>query len=347
MTRTNNTFPVALVMGAVAAVMLGFQQAPKGKAGPAADPMCSSIVVEDDGYCKVLLPPESPEGPRGDCEDNDIIDVLWVYTPAVLAYMGSEEEVLHQCQIAVDDTNETFSNTRLPFSVRIVGLHLTDYDETGDYLYLLQNPNDGVMDEVHGIRDAKSADIVALITVVGSCGVAWVAPDNPAYGFQECSAYCLVEEWAHPFRHELGHNLGSQHYTWDTYGYFSWSSGHRLTPNGGSEIGTAMGGNDIPHYSNPEVHYGDVPTGFPIGPDEEADNYSAFLVTVPMVADFRCSGDACPADVNLDGTVGINDLLDLLSSWGPCISCPADVVFDGVVDVTDLLAVIAAWGSCP
>ena len=29
-------------------------------------------------------------------------------------------------------------------------------------------------------------------------------------------------------------------------------------------------------------------------------------------------GDPCPSDVNNDGTVGINDFLDLLAAWGPC-----------------------------
>lgn len=305
-----------------------------------------SDVVHDDGCCAVLLPREPGPSSWGGCADADMIDVLWVCTPAAIDYMGSTEEMLLQCQIAVEDANTTFANTLLPFSVRIVGLHRTEYEETEDYLSHLQNPNDGYMDEVHGIRDAKGADIVALVTASGGCGVAWVAPDNPDYGFQECSAGCLLNAGAHPFRHELGHNLGSQHYVTDTYGYFSWSSGHRLTPNSGTEIGTSMAGNNIPYFSNPNVYYGGVPTGVPIGPDEEADNYSAFLVTVPMVADFRCSSSACPADVDLDGAVGIGDLLGVLSSWGACAACPSDVAFDGTVGLGDLLLVLSAWGPC-
>jgi hypothetical protein len=47
--------------------------------------------------------------------------------------------------------------------------------------------------------------------------------------------------------------------------------------------------------------------------------------------------------------VGIDDLLAVISAWGPCppfpAQCPADVVPDGHVDVNDLLAVIVAWGN--
>lgn len=313
-----------------------------------------SQIVHSDGCCQVRVPPKSPQvtPDRGLCVDEDVIDVLWVYTPAALEYMGSAEEVLLQCQIAVDKANEAFINSSIPsmadpFSVRIVGLHATDYIEHGgDYLGHITIPGDGYMDEVHAIRDAKAADIVVLITVEGYCGLAYVAPSSPQYGFQECSAGCLVADWAHPFRHELGHNLGSQHFVTDTYGYFSWSSGHRLTPLGGTEIGTSMGGNDIPHFSNPNVSYGGAATGVAIGPDEEADNYSAFLVTVPMVADFRCSTDACAADVNLDGRVGVADLLQVIAQWGQCLPCSGDVEFDGHVGVNDLLAVVGAWGDC-
>jgi hypothetical protein len=54
----------------------------------------------------------------------------------------------------------------------------------------------------------------------------------------------------------------------------------------------------------------------------------------------------CPS-VNGDDTVDVVDLVEVVTSWGPCQgSCPADVSGDGVVAVTDLVEVILHWGVC-
>ncbi|MCH7848540.1 MAG: hypothetical protein IIB53_09280 [Planctomycetes bacterium] len=61
-------------------------------------------------------------------------------------------------------------------------------------------------------------------------------------------------------------------------------------------------------------------------------------------------GEPCPADLVVDGVVGVKDLLFLLGTWGPCPKkgdCPADLVVDGVVGVKDLLFLLGAWGPCP
>lgn len=288
------------------------------------------VIVESDSMMFTLQ--------GTDCGDRGIIDILWVYTPEVLGYWGSVAAITLKCEEAIADANLTFANTELPFGVRTVGIHGTDYVEADaegyDYLGHITNPSDGFMDEVHPLRDELAADIVVLVTVIG-CGVAYVHPGNPEYGFQQCSAVC----WPTAFRHELGHNLGSQHYVDDSYGYFSWSSGHRLTPDGGSEIGTAMGGNNIPYFSNPDVTYGGVPTGVAPGPDEEADNHLAFLATVPMVADFRCSGD-CNGN-------GIADAIEIFEGLAPDCDgngvpddCQIDFDENGVIDACDTLPVV-------
>ena len=90
-----------------------------------------------------------------------------------------------------------------------------------------------------------------------------------------------------------------------------------------------------------------IGTGVPIGPDEEADNFTAFTQTVPLVAAFRCSDDTCPGDVTGDLVVDVADLLALLASWGVCGACPADLNGDGMVNTADLLELLANWGPCP
>jgi hypothetical protein len=55
----------------------------------------------------------------------------------------------------------------------------------------------------------------------------------------------------------------------------------------------------------------------------------------------------CVGDINGDGNVNVDDLLEVISSWGPCSGCSADINGDGTVNVTDLLSLVDAWGVCP
>lgn len=55
---------------------------------------------------------------------------------------------------------------------------------------------------------------------------------------------------------------------------------------------------------------------------------------------------ACPADVNDDGAVNIDDLFQLLGTWGPCWECVEDITGDGQVDIEDIFDVLADWGLC-
>ena len=59
----------------------------------------------------------------------------------------------------------------------------------------------------------------------------------------------------------------------------------------------------------------------------------------------------CPADLDGSGDVGFNDLVAVLSSWGPVDPCPPsvpeDIDGDCVVGFEDLVLVLSAWGPCP
>ena len=57
-----------------------------------------------------------------------------------------------------------------------------------------------------------------------------------------------------------------------------------------------------------------------------------------------CVADISPAGGDL--VVNIDDLLAVISAWGPCASCVADINGDGQVNLDDLLAIINAWGPC-
>ena len=54
----------------------------------------------------------------------------------------------------------------------------------------------------------------------------------------------------------------------------------------------------------------------------------------------------CPADVNDDQIVDIDDLFDVLAHWGEGAG-PYDVNDDGVVDIDDIFDVLGDWGPCP
>ena len=52
------------------------------------------------------------------------------------------------------------------------------------------------------------------------------------------------------------------------------------------------------------------------------------------------------ADINRDGTVNLDDLLEILDRWGACPiedDCIGDETGDGVVGVDDLIEVILNW----
>ena len=55
--------------------------------------------------------------------------------------------------------------------------------------------------------------------------------------------------------------------------------------------------------------------------------------------------DPCPADVDGDGVVGVNDLVAVIVAWGTADSA-ADIDGSGTVGVDDLVFVVSSWGPC-
>ena len=51
----------------------------------------------------------------------------------------------------------------------------------------------------------------------------------------------------------------------------------------------------------------------------------------------------CTSDLSGDGSVDVDDLLELLAQWG---TVGGDINDDGTTDVDDLLVLLANWGPC-
>jgi hypothetical protein len=54
----------------------------------------------------------------------------------------------------------------------------------------------------------------------------------------------------------------------------------------------------------------------------------------------------CPADLDGNSIVNIDDLLAVINAWGQGAGNPADIDNNGIVNIDDLLTVINAWGGC-
>lgn len=83
-------------------------------------------------------------------------------------------------------------------------------------------------------------------------------------------------------------------------------------------------------------------TAYDLWEDPAIGNMSA-----PVLMDSNEIVLAEPADVNDDGIVGVDDLLEMFVAWGPCPPgpCPADLNCDGTVGVDDFLLLLARWGN--
>lgn len=76
--------------------------------------------------------------------------------------------------------------------------------------------------------------------------------------------------------------------------------------------------------------------------------YAAMLTCIIAIAAPAMARQPCPAaDIDSNLQVNVDDLLIVLSHWGPCDSpCPADIDASGTVGVDDLLSIVRDWGPC-
>ncbi|TKB75190.1 MAG: hypothetical protein E8D46_03465 [Nitrospira sp.] len=245
------------------------------------------IVVTDDD--PIAVPPTEGTSQQTDttaaAAGDTIVDLLVVYTSAAKTQEGGQAAMEALITLAVDSANQAYSNSQIAMQLRLVHTAEVSYSESGAMdtdLTRLRSATDGIMDQVHQLRDQHRADLVALIVDNGgnSCGIAYVMTNGPragfaSYAFSVTARDCLAND---TLAHELGHNMGNAHdRTTGGTGVFSYSYGYR------DEIGkfrTIMAYNcptscpRVKYFSNPRLLYNGRPLGIDhaINPANSADN---------------------------------------------------------------------------
>ena len=245
-------------------------------------------------------------------DSGTLIDVMVVYTTSAKNANGGQNGIEALIALGMSLANTAFTNSQINTQFRLVHTAEVSYPESGNYntdLSRLRGTTDGFLDDVHTLRNAHKADLVALIedNVGGACGIAYVM--SSASASFASSAFSVVEDdciSSYTLAHELGHNMGSMHDRAEGgTGAYPYSFGHKEA----GKFRTIMAYPCTPscprinHFSNPNVRYqGSWPTGIDhtVDPVNSADNARAFTNILNIVANFRNSGDttAPPAPAN-------------------------------------------------
>ena len=290
-------------------------------------------------------------GPVFVVDDGSIVDVMIVYTAEARAGWGGTANIMALAQNCIDTTNIAYVNSATePFELRLVHAEEVSYNESGSAstdIYALQDPNDGLMDNVHPLRDTYGADLVALLVdSFNACGVGFLAPFNEDLGFTVTDTGCAVDNLSFP--HEIGHNMGCHHDRDNAgSGPYPYGYGWRWTSTNGSRYRTIMaysqnGDTRVPYFSNPDVNFIGVPTGVA----NSEDNARVHDDTHYAIAKYRNSVSTpdCVADTNGDGMLSPADF----SAWVAAFNAMApecDQNSDGLCSPADFSAWVANYNA--
>ncbi|HEY0372500.1 MAG TPA: M12 family metallo-peptidase [Thermoanaerobaculia bacterium] len=242
-------------------------------------------------------------------------DLMVVYTAAAEQTWQSTG-VAAAIDTAVMMANDAYANSRMAQRLRLVHTAKVNYTGSGSLdtdLSRLKKTNDGILDEVHVLRDRYAADLVVLLTTGDPnwCGKANFAKlassdadDDSA--FAVIRSDCVKVNWT--LAHELGHIGGAHHdsradaaiIVFPPYaqGFLSPDfNGPLCVPKGRSEWKTVMAYDNgcnlcrlrcptIPYFSNPNVQYSGRKTGDSIW----ADNARRLNGTAITLEGFRIRG---------------------------------------------------------
>lgn len=241
----------------------------------------SPLATESDS----ISPSASTESIEADlAEDTTIIDVLAIYTPAAKEREGGFANMQANISQSLLLGNQVLENSMTQVQVNLVHSAEVDYEESSSATTDLTRIKnfDGIMDEVHTLRDLYAADFVVFFIDTSSVGGLGYRPTS--YERPDL-AFCLVrsqqsDTTSYTTIHEISHNMGNGHsktqskqaYNESFYSYaagWQWDDDSSSASTGYCSVMTYenfnSSGSDeydrVPHLSNPDVLYNGNATG--------------------------------------------------------------------------------------
>jgi len=272
------------------------------------------LVVTDND--PVAAPPAEgtspPTGTTAAAVGDSIVDLLVVYTSTAKTQEGGQAAMEALIALGVDSANQSYSNSQIAMQLRLVHTAEMAYTESGAIdadLTRLRSTTDGIMDQVHQLRDQHKADLVALIVDNGGgfCGIAYVMTNGPRASFASSAFSVTARDCIanNTLAHEMGHNMGNAHdrATGGT-GVFAYSYGYR------DEVGRfrtvmayacpTVSCPRVKYFSNPNIIINGRPAGIDhtVNPSNSADNARSMNDVRQIVAAWRTgTADVTPPNV--------------------------------------------------
>jgi hypothetical protein len=194
----------------------------------------------------------------------------------------------------VDETNQSYVNSGVNINMVRVHTAQVTYNEANrsfsQHTSALQSTTDGLMDNVHTLRNTYAADMVLLVVNDSeACGQAAAIKATATSAFATAHYSCITGYYS--FGHELGHLQGARHDRYMDASTTPYAYGHGFIPaSKGWRTVMAYGNNcgnctRIQWWSNPLKTY--PPTGEVMGTATYEDNARVLNTTAPTVAAFR------------------------------------------------------------